>query len=138
MLPTNRQLGSTDLGTSFPDIIMNNVCAVSDGQVTGFQAFLHDPKSLKETVDQIGKMSIPKRFIEAVTARRVATNGINSTWRCPLNLQTPLTCPMPWTVIEANQNSATETTIEYQLMRTIDFIGRNYIRKRFYIKIFRI
>lgn len=128
MLPTNRQLGSTDLGTSFPDIIMNNVCAVSDGQVTGFQAFLHDPKSLKETVDQIGKMSIPKRFIEAVTARRVATNGINSTWRCPLNLQTPLTCPMPWTVIEANQNSATETTIEYQLMRTIDFIGRNYIR----------
>jgi hypothetical protein len=128
MLAPNRQLGSTDLGTSFPDIIMNNVCAVSDGQITGFQAFLHDPKSLKETVDQIGKMSIPKRFIEAVTARRVATNAINSTWRCPLNLQTPLTCPMPWTVIEANQNSATETTVEYQIMRTIDFIGRNYIR----------
>ena len=74
MLAPNRQLGSTDLGTSFPDIIMNNVCAVSDGQITGFQAFLHDPKSLKETVDQIGKMSIPKRFIEAVTARRVAHN----------------------------------------------------------------
>lgn len=128
MLSSSRQLGSTDLGTSFPDIIMNNVCAVSDGQVTGFQAFLHDPKSLKETVDQIGKMSIPKRFIEAVTARRVATNAINSTWRCPLNLQTPLTCPMPWTVIEANQNSASETSVEYQIMRTIDFIGRNYIR----------
>lgn len=128
MLPTNRQLGSTDLGTSFPDIIMNNVCAVSDGQVTGFQSFLHDPKALKEYIETIGKMAVPKRFIEAVTARRVATNNINSTWRCPLNLQTPLTCPMPWTVIEANQNSATETTIEYQLMRTIDFIGRNYIR----------
>lgn len=128
MLSTSQQLGSTDLGTSFPDIIMNNVCAVSDGQVTGFQAFLHDPKSLKDTVEQISKMSIPKRFIEAVTARRVATNAINSTWRCPLNLQTPLTCPMPWTVIEAAQNSATDTTIEYQIMRTIDFIGRNYVR----------
>lgn len=128
MLGVNKALGSTDQGTSFSDIIINNVCAVSDGQVSGFQAFLHDPKALKETVDQIGKMAIPKRFIEAVTARRVATNSINSTWRCPLNLQTPLTCPIPWTVIEASHNGATADNTEYQIMRMIDFIGRNYIR----------
>lgn len=128
MLAPTRTLGSTDLGTSFADIIINNVSAVSDGQVSGFEAFLHDPKSLKETVEQIGKMAVPKRFIEAVTARRVATSSINSTWRCPLNLQTPLTCPIPWTIIEASQNSATNDKIEYQIMRMIDFIGRNYIR----------
>lgn len=128
MFGHNQTLGSTDIGTSFSDIIINNVCSVSDGQVNGFESFLHDPKSLKETVDQIGKMSIPKRFIEAVTARRVATNSINTTWRCPLNLQTPLTCPIPWTIIEASQTSQTADTVEYQIMRMIDFIGRNYIR----------
>ena len=111
MFGHNQTLGSTDIGTSFSDIIINNVCSVSDGQVNGFESFLHDPKSLKETVDQIGKMSIPKRFIEAVTARRVATNSINTTWRCPLNLQTPLTCPIPWTIIEASQTSQTADTV---------------------------
>ena len=128
MFGHNQTLGSTDIGTSFSDIIINNVCSVSDGQVNGFESFLHDPKSLKETVDQIGKMSIPKRFIEAVTARRIATNSINTTWKCPLNLQTPLTCPIPWTVIEASQTAQTADTVEYQIMRMIDFIGRNYIR----------
>lgn len=128
MFGHNQTLGSTDIGTSFSDIIINNVCSVSDGQVNGFESFLHDPKSLKETVDQIGKMSVPKRFIEAVTARRVATNSINTTWKCPLNLQTPLTCPIPWTIIEASQTTQTADTVEYQIMRMIDFIGRNYIR----------
>ena len=122
-------LGSTDQGTSFADIIINNVKAVAEGQISGFQSFLHDPKPLKETVEQLGKMAFPKRFIEAVTARRVATDSINSTWRCPLNLQTPLTCPIPWTIIEAQAGSQQTTDrIEFQIMRTVDFIGRNYIR----------
>lgn len=129
MLGTNTLLGSTDQGTSFSDIIITTVNSVTDGQVTGFQAFLHDPKALKETVEQVGKMSIPKRFIEAVTARRIATNSINSVWRCPLNLQTPITTPIPWNIIEAQQNEKTSTgSSEFQIMRTVDFIGRNYIR----------
>lgn len=128
MLASDRQLGSTDQGTSFSDIIINNACAVTDGQVSGFQSFIHDPKSLKETVEQIGKMAIPKRFMEAVTARRVATNSINSTWRCPLNLQTPLTCPIPWTIIQASPHNSSTEEIEFEIMRLIDFIGRNYIR----------
>jgi hypothetical protein len=74
-------------------------------------------------------MAFPKRFIESVTARRVATDSINSTWRCPLNLQTPLTCPIPWTIIEA-QSTAVQSNdrTEFMIMRTVDFIGRNYIR----------
>ncbi len=129
MLSHNTLLGSTDQGTSFSDIIITTVNSVTDGQVTGFQAFIHDPKALKETVEQVGKMAIPKRFIEAVTARRVATNSINSVWRCPLNLQTPITTPLPWSIIEAQQNEKTSTgSSEFQIMRTVDFIGRNYIR----------
>ena len=129
MLGTNQDLGSTDQGTSFADIIINNVKAVADGQISGFQSFIHDPKPLRETVEQLGKMAFPKRFIEAVTARRVATDSINSTWRCPLNLQTPLTCPIPWTIVEARQHGTMGADkVEYQIMRMIDFIGRNYIR----------
>lgn len=129
MLSVNTLLGSTDQGTSFSDIIITTVNSVTDGQVTGFQAFLHDPKALKETVEQVGKMAIPKRFIEAVTARRVATNSINSVWRCPLNLQTPITTPIPWNIVEAQQNEKTSTgSSEFIIMRTVDFIGRNYIR----------
>jgi hypothetical protein len=129
MLGTNYDLGSTDQGTSFADIIINNVKAVADGQISGFQSFIHDPKPLRETVEQLGKMAFPKRFIEAVTARRVATDSINSTWRCPLNLQTPLTCPIPWTIVEARQHGTMGADkVEYQIMRMIDFIGRNYVR----------
>jgi len=128
MFASTRILGSTNEGTSFADIITNNVAAVADDQVSGFEGFLHDPKLLKQMVEYIAKMPVPKRFIEAVTARRVATSTINSTWRCPLNLQTPLTCPIPWVLIEADQKSATNDRYEFQLMRTIDFIGRNYVR----------
>ena len=128
MLANNRILGSTNVGASFADIITNNISAVADNQVSGFEGFLHDPKLLKETVEYIGKMPVPKRFIEAVTARRVATASINSTWRCPLNLQTPLTCPIPWILVESNQATSTNDKFEYQIMRTADFIGRNYVR----------
>lgn len=128
MFASTRTLGSTNEGPSFADVVINNVAAVADNQVSGFEGFLHDPKLLKETVEYIGKMPVPKRFIEAVTARRVATATINSTWRCPLNLQTPLTCPIPWVLIESDQSQSTGNKIEYQLMRTVDFIGRNYIR----------
>lgn len=129
MLSHNTLLGSTDQGTSFSDIIITTVNSVTDGQVTGFQAFLHDPKALKESVEHVGRLAIPKRFIEAVTARRVATNSINSTWRCPLNLQTPITTPIPWSIVEAQQNEKTSTgSSEFNIMRTVDFIGRNYIR----------
>ena len=128
MFANTRILGSTNAGTSFADIIINNVAAVADNQVSGFEGFLHDPKLLKETVEYIGKMPVPKRFIEAVTARRVATASINSTWRCPLNLQTPLTCPVPWVLVESDQSTSTNDKSEYQIMRTVDFIGRNYVR----------
>lgn len=128
MFASTRLLGSTDQGTSFADIITNNVAAVSENQVSGFEGFLHDPKLLKETVEYIGKMAVPQRFIEAVTARRVATATINATWRCPLNLQTPLTCPIPWVLVESSQRTSSGNRTEYQLMRTVDFIGRNYIR----------
>ena len=128
MFANTRILGSTNQGTSFADIIINNVAAVADNQVSGFEGFLHDPKLLKETVEYIGKMPVPKRFIEAVTARRVATASINSTWRCPLNLQTPLTCPVPWVLVESDQSTSTNDKSEYQIMRTVDFIGRNYVR----------
>ena len=49
---THDILGSTDQGTSFADIIINNVKAVAEGQISGFQSFLHDPKPLKETIEQ--------------------------------------------------------------------------------------
>ena len=129
MLPANKQLGTTSIGTSFPDIIMSAVSMVSDGRTPGFQSFLHDPKSLNETVNAIQKMTVPSRFIEAVMARRLATQKINDCWKCPLNLQTPLTCPLAWSVTEAKAISTIgNTEFQFQLMRTIDFLGRNYIR----------
>lgn len=129
MLSSSTRIGSTDRGTSFSDIIMNNVNAVSNGQVSGFQSFLHEPKALRETCEQMSATKMPGRFIEAVTARRILTNQVNSTWKCPLNLQTPLTCPIPWTIFEADKRPKSgNNSDEFQIMRTIDFVGRNYIR----------
>ena len=70
MISSGKTLGALALGTSFPDIIMNNVDAVSSGQNQGFQQFIHDPKALKETADQLGKLPIP----EKVERRRTSSN----------------------------------------------------------------
>ena len=129
MLAANKRLGATAIGNSFTDIIMSAVNMVSDGRTSGFQTFLHDPRSLNETAEAIGKMTIPKRFIEAVTARRVATQKINDSWKCPLNLQTPLTCPLAWTIVESSTTNVIQNNeYHFQMMRTVDFLGRNYIR----------
>jgi hypothetical protein len=128
MLRSEAILGSNARGTAMPDVICNTVSAIIDGQAAGFNSFIHDPKALNETVNTIGKQSIPKRFIDAVAARRLATNAINSQWKCPLNLQTPLTCPLPWTVVDASCESTSQTEYTFNLMRTCDFLGRNYIR----------
>lgn len=40
----------------------------------------------------------------------------------------PTTCPIPWTIVEATVKSQVgNTSWEFNIMRTIDFVGRNYI-----------
>lgn len=128
MLRSETILGNSSRATSIPDIIVNTLTAIADGQTLGFNSFIHDPKALKETAETIAKQPIPKRFIDSVAARRLATNAINGQWKCPLNLQTPLTCPLPWSVTEASCESTASTEYCFSLMRTFDFLGRNYLR----------
>ena len=41
----------------------------------------------------------------------------------------PTTCPIPWTIVEATVKSQVgNTSWEFNIMRTVDFVGRNYIR----------
>lgn len=41
----------------------------------------------------------------------------------------PTTCPIPWTIVEATVKSQVGNTAwEFNIMRTVDFVGRNYIR----------
>ena len=129
MLANSTQIGATTQGTTFADIIINNVSGVADGVIQGFAQFVHDPKSLKETVSLFSKAAAPRKFADAVVLRRVETQKLDDIWQFPLNLSCPTTTPIPWTLVESSVKSQVgNTSWEFNLMRTVDFIGRNYIR----------
>ena len=129
MLSNSTQIGATTQGTTFADIIINNVNGVADGMIQGFAQFVHDPKSLKETVSIFSKAAAPRKFADAVVLRRIETQKLDDIWNFPLNMAVPTTCPIPWTIIEATVKSQVgNTSWEFNIMRTVDFVGRNYIR----------
>ena len=129
MLSNSTQIGATTQGTTFADIIINNVSGVADGVIQGFAQFVHDPKSLKETVSLFSKAAAPRKFADAVVLRRVETQKLDDIWQFPLNMSCPTTCPLPFTLVEASVKSQVgNTSWEFNLMRTVDFIGRNYLR----------
>jgi uncharacterized protein YbjQ (UPF0145 family) len=130
MLAPTTVIGATTQGTTFSDIIINNVNGVAEGRIQGFSQFIHDPKSLKTAVGTFASAAIPKKFADAVVQRRIETQKLDDIWNFPLNMSVPTTCPIPWTLIEATQRSGTKLSPEFNIMRTVDFIGRNYIKIR--------
>lgn len=129
MALANITLGATTQGTTFADIIINNVNSVADGITQGFAQFVHDPRALKDTVSVFVHAQNPRKFADAVVMRRIETQKLDDIWNFPLNMTVPTTCPIPWTLVEATVKSQTgQESWEFNIMRTVDFIGRNYIR----------
>lgn len=129
MLPATTTVGATTQGTTFADIIINNVNSVAEGAIQGFAQFVHDPKALKDTVSLFAKASAPRKFADAVVLRRIETQKLDDIWQFPLNMSCPTTAPTPWTVVEATLRSQMALTeFEFNIMRTVDFVGRNYVR----------
>lgn len=127
---TNYELGCSQTSTSFSDIIINQCNAIADGLISGFGQFVHDPKFLNQTVKLFNQQKIPSRFADAVVLRRIETQKLDDIWDFPLNMTCETTTPLPWTICEATRrgNGQGPHSYEYNIMRIIDFIGRNYVR----------
>lgn len=127
---TNYELGCSQTATSFSDIIVNQCSAIAEGVISGFGQFAHDPKFLNQTVQLFNQQKIPSRFPDAVVLRRIETQKLDDIWDFPLNMTCENTVPLPWTVCEATRrnNGQGAHSYEYNIMRIIDFIGRNYVR----------
>ena len=127
---TSLELGCSQTATSFSDIIVNQCSAIAEGVISGFGQFAHDPKFLNQTVQLFNQQKIPSRFPDAVVLRRIETQKIDDIWDFPLNMTCENTVPLPWTVCEATKrnNGQGAHSYEYNIMRIIDFIGRNYVR----------
>ena len=127
---TTYELGCSQSSTSFSDIIINQCEAIADGLVSGFGQFVHDPKFLNQTVKLFNQQKIPSRFADAVVLRRIETQKLDDIWDFPLNMTCETTTPLPWTICEATRrgNGQGQHSYEYNIMRIIDFIGRNYVR----------
>lgn len=129
MLSASYTLGCSQSSTSFSDIIINNINAIADGLISGFGQFVHDPQYLKDTVAIFNKQRIPSRFPDAVVLRRIETQKLDDIWDFPLNMSCPTTTPLPWTICDATVKSKNSTFgYEFNIMRIVDFIGRNYVR----------
>lgn len=123
------RLGSQTKGTTFPDVIINVVEGTATNRVAGFAQIVHNPRELKTIVDTLAQQEIPLIFADAVLLRRSELQQINDIWDFPLSAAAPCTCPLPWTVLEAVEKAVTGIySKEYNIMRTLDFIGRNILR----------
>lgn len=124
------ELGCSQTSTSFSDIIINQCNAIADGLISGFGQFVHDPKYLNQTVQLFNQQKIPSRFADAVVLRRIETQKLDDIWDFPLNMTCETTTPLPWTICESTRrsNGQGQHSYEYNIMRIIDFIGRNYVR----------
>lgn len=123
------KLGSTTTGTTFPDVIINTVEGCATNRIAGFAQVVHNPRELKTVVDALAQAEVPSVFADAVLLRRQELQQINDYWDFPLASCVPNTCPMPWTVIEATEKAALSNySKEFNIMRTLDFIGRNILR----------
>lgn len=123
------RLGSQTKGTTFPDVIINVVEGTATNRVAGFAQIVHNPRELKTIVDTLAQQEIPLIFADAVLLRRSELQQINEIWDFPLSAAAPCTCPLPWTVLEAVEKAVTGIySKEYNIMRTLDFIGRNILR----------
>lgn len=128
MFVTER-LGSTTIGTTIPDVIINGVEGAATNRIAGFAQIVHNPSELKTVVDTLAKQEIPSVFADAVLLRRQELNQINEVWDFPLAASVPNTCPLPWTIIEATEKAALNNyKVEYNIMKTLDFNGRNILR----------
>lgn len=123
------KLGSVTVGTTFPDIIINTVEGVASNRVASFAMIVHNPSELKTVVETLSKQEIPSVFADAVLLRRQELSQIDDVWDFPLAASVPNTCPLPWTIVEATEKAAlTGNAVEYNIMRTLNFIGRNILR----------
>jgi hypothetical protein len=129
MLSSDIQIGATTQGTTFPDIIINCVNGVAEGAIQGFAQLVHDPAALRDSVTGLAKAQHPRRFADGVLLRRFQTDQLDRVWNFGLNLSLTPTCPLPWTMVEATVKSMQgPNSWEFNIMRTLDFIGRNYLR----------
>lgn len=122
-------LGSTQEGSTIPDVIINVAEGNGSKRIGGFGQVVHNPIELKTLVEGFAQEEIPSFFADAVMLRRIELQKINDTWDFPLAAAVPNTVPLPSTVIEASEKAAfTNFSVEYNIMRHLDFIGRNILR----------
>lgn len=123
------RLGATTRGTTFPDVIINYVDGNATRRIAGFAQIVHNPAELRTVVETLAKQEIPAVFADAVMLRRQELQQINDVWDFPLAASVPNTAPLPWTIIEASEKAAlTQNRVEYNIMKTLDFNGRNILR----------
>lgn len=126
---SSQRLGSSNIGTTFPDVIINTVEGAATNRIAGFAQIVHNPGELKTVVDSLAQNDVPSVFADAVLLRRQELQQINDYWDFPLAANIPNTCPLPWTIIEATEKAALNNNkVEYNIMKTLDFIGRNILR----------
>lgn len=118
----NNAIGSTTLTTSAAALMIN-------GCMTGGMAELsYDCATLSKMCDVYSNMAIPSKFSLGCTLRANILQQISKVYRCPFACSVCTTVPCAMDFIESNIRSGNGTTsFEFNVMRTVDFIGRNYL-----------
>ena len=115
-------IGSTNTGASIACLVIG-----STGD-HGMSSLCHDPKTLTGMFNNFNNISPPSNFASGVALRTNIMNQVAKVYDCPFSAAVTTTVPVGMDFIEATVRGGNgSTSYEFNVMRTVDFIGRNYL-----------
>lgn len=103
--------------------------AIGIGSCTseGITGLMHDPKTLNEMFNTFNNLPVPAKFANAVALNSQIFQQVSRVYDCPFTCSVFTTIPLAAEFVEATARSSNVNSYEFNIMRTVDFIGRNYL-----------
>ena len=120
---SRREIGAPNGATSLSALITNS--SATGESMTGLA---HDPINLSNMMKQYMDIQTPHRFASAVALKSQIFQQIDRVYDCPFSCAVVTTIPVAMDFVQSSVRSGNGTTaFEFNVMRTVDFIGRNYL-----------
>lgn len=96
----------------------------------GMPSLMNDPKTLNDMFNVFNNLPVPSKFANAVALNCQIQQQVARVYDSPFVCSVITTVPLASEFVEARMRSSNQNSYEFNIMRTVDFIGRNYLMVR--------
>lgn len=116
-------------GTAQSTTAQSSLIIANAARCVGFPLLCHDACTLDEIMRRFKEIPIGNKFANGVAMRTKMLGEVSRVYDNPFTCAVTTTVPIGMDIVEATARSGGEgsTSYEFNIMRTVDFIGRNYL-----------